>query len=142
MLATVTVSVEQGPADSTFGLLCRSNDEGKKQYVFLVRHDGKGAVLRKVNGDLGTKDLASPDSVPGFDAEGPNKVQVACEGQEKDGPKVRLRLWVNGEKVLDETDTDQPLPNGWAGLQIERGGNAAQQIVADFDDFDMSKIRG
>ncbi|NVI86079.1 hypothetical protein [Actinomadura sp. BRA 177] len=142
MLATVTVSVEQGPADSTFGLLCRANEDGKKQYMFLVRHDGKGAVLRKVNGDLGTKDLASPDSVPGFDAEGPNKVQVACEGQEKDGPKVRLRLWVNGDKVLDETDTDQPLPNGWVGLQIERGGNAAQQIVADFDDFDMSKIRG
>ncbi|WP_131732458.1 serine/threonine-protein kinase [Actinomadura formosensis] len=144
ILATVTVSVEQGAADSMFGLLCRATgeDKNKKQYMFLVRHDGKGAVLRKVNADRGTKDLATPDSVPGFDAKGPNKVQAACEGQEKDGPKVRLRLWVNGEKVIDETDTDQPLPNGWVGLQIQRGGNAAEQIVADFDDFDMSKIRG
>ncbi|MFA1547622.1 serine/threonine-protein kinase [Actinomadura chokoriensis] len=141
MLATVTVSVEQGPEDGTFGLICRANEDAKRQYVFLVRHDGKGAVLRKFNGDAGTKDLASPDSVPGFDSKGPNKVQVACAGQEKDGPKVRLRLWVNGEQVIDETDTDQPLPNGWVGLHVERGGNAAQQIVADFDDFDMSKIR-
>ncbi|WP_396453759.1 serine/threonine-protein kinase [Actinomadura sp.] len=142
MLATVTVSVEQGPADAKFGLICRGNEDAKKQYVFLVRNDGKGAVLRKINGDLGTKDLATPDSVPGFDSKGPNKVQIACEGQEEDGPKVRLRLWVNGEKVIDETDTDQPIANGWVGIQIERGGNAAQQIVADFDDFDMSKIRG
>ncbi|MFA1542727.1 serine/threonine-protein kinase [Actinomadura monticuli] len=142
VLATVTVSVEQSPADAMFGMVCRANDDGKKQYLFLVRHDGKGAVLRKSNGDAGTKDLATPDSVPGFDSKGPNKLQVACEGQEKDGPKVRLRLWVNGEKVIDETDTDQPLANGWVGIQIERGGNATQQIVADFDDFDMSKIRG
>ncbi len=142
MLATVTVSVEQGPADAKFGLICRGDQDAKKQYVFLVRNDGKGAVLRKINGDLGTKDLATPDSVPGFDSKGPNKVQIACEGQEEDGPKVRLRLWVNGEKVIDETDTDQPIANGWVGIQIERGGNAAQQIVADFDDFDMSKIRG
>ncbi|GAA1869819.1 serine/threonine-protein kinase [Actinomadura bangladeshensis] len=140
MLATVTVSVEQGPADSAFGMICRGNEDAKKQYVFLVRHDGKGAVLRKLNGDVGTKDLAVPDSVPGFDSDGPNKVQIACEGQEEDGPKVRLRLWVNGEKVIDETDTDQPLPNGWVGLQTERGGNKAEQVVADFDDFDMSKI--
>ncbi|NED49647.1 hypothetical protein G3I24_01805, partial [Micromonospora aurantiaca] len=120
--------------DSAFGLICRGNEDAKKQYVFLVRHDGKGAVLRKINGDVGTKDLAVPDSVPGFDSDGPNKVQIACEGQEEDGPKVRLRLWVNGEKVIDEVDTDQPLPNGWVGLQTERGGNKAEQIVADFDD--------
>ncbi|QKW38165.1 serine/threonine protein kinase [Actinomadura sp. NAK00032] len=142
MLATVTVSVGQGPADGMFGLLCRANQDGKTQYMFLVRNDGKGAVLRKVNGDLGTKDLATPDSVPGYEAGKPNKVQAACEGKEEDGPSVRLRLWVNGEKVLDEVDTDQPLANGWVGLQVERGGNPAEQIVADFDDFDMSKILG
>ena len=140
MLATVTVSVASGPADGTFGMVCRSNDDGKKQYMFLVRHDGKGAVLRKLSGDQGTKDLANPDSVPGYDEDGPNKVQIACEGQEEDGPKVRLRLWVNGDKVIDRTDADQPLPNGWVGLQVGRGGNKAEQIVADFDDFDMSKI--
>ncbi|MFG2247275.1 serine/threonine-protein kinase [Spirillospora sp. NPDC048823] len=142
MLATVTVAVDQGSPDSMFGMLCRANDDGKKQYLFLVRNDGKGAVLRKFNGDLGTKDLANPDSVPGFDPDSPTTVQIACEGQGKDGAEVRLRLWVNGEQVIDRTDTDQPLPNGWVGLQIIRGGNAAEQIVADFDDFDMSKILG
>ncbi|MEU8802654.1 serine/threonine-protein kinase [Spirillospora sp. NPDC048819] len=142
MLTSVTVAVDQASPDSMFGILCRANEDGKKQYMFLVRNDGKGAVLRKVNGDLGTKDLANPDSVPGFDTEGPNKIQVACEGQEGDAAQVRLRLWVNGEQVIDKTDADQPLPNGWVALQIMRGGNAAHQIVADFDDFDMSKILG
>ncbi|SFO87990.1 serine/threonine protein kinase [Actinomadura madurae] len=140
MLVTVTASAE-GPADGRFGVECRMNEAGKKKYVFLLRNDGKGAVLRKVNGDLGTKELASPDSVPGFEANGQNRLQVACEGQEKDGPKVRLRLWVNGDKVIDETDTDQPLPNGKVALTGERGGNAAQQITVRFDDFDMSKIQ-
>jgi hypothetical protein len=140
MLATVTVSVEQSPPDGMFGILCRGDEDGKRQYMFLIRNDGKGAVLRKVNGDLGTKDLAGPDSVPGYDAGKPNKVQAACESDGKEGAPVRLRLWVNGDEVIDEKDTDQPLGNGWVGLQAERGGNPAEQIVADFDDFDMSKI--
>ncbi|TDD83907.1 serine/threonine protein kinase [Actinomadura darangshiensis] len=139
MLVTVTAAAE-GPADGRYGIICRQNDDGKRQYVFLVRNDGKGAVLRKVNGDAGTKELANPSSVPGFEKDGPNKLQAACEGQES-GHKVHLRLWVNGDKVLDETDGDQPLPNGFAGLTAERGGNAAQQITVQFDDFDMSKIQ-
>ncbi|TDD89135.1 serine/threonine-protein kinase [Actinomadura rubrisoli] len=139
VLATVTVHVVQGADDSRFGLLCRANNNGEQQYMFLVRNDGKGAVVRKTNGDQGSKELAGVDDVPGFSAKGPNKVQVACESQDG-GKKNRLRLWVNGERVVDRTDGDQPLGPGWVGLQVERGGNPAQQIVADFDDFDMSKI--
>ncbi|GAA4232998.1 hypothetical protein GCM10022254_34390 [Actinomadura meridiana] len=142
VLATVTVNVTQGPDDALFGLLCRGNNQNSKisQYLFMVRNDGKGAVLRKTNGDQGIKELAAPDSVPGYSDKGPNKLQIACEG--KGGKQVRLRLWVNGKQVIDTTDSDQPLGNGWVGMEVDRGGNEAQQVSAQFDDFDMSKIRG
>ncbi|WP_433473622.1 serine/threonine-protein kinase [Spirillospora sp. CA-142024] len=139
MLATVTASVGQSPADGKYGLTCRSTENGDNEYMFLVRHDGKGATVRKITKDRGTKELANPDSVPGFSGDGPNKLQIACESGE-DGKQVRLRLWVNGSRVIDATDDDQPLGNGKAGLEVERGGNPAQQTVVDFDDFDLSKI--
>ncbi|MGI5207711.1 serine/threonine-protein kinase [Spirillospora sp. CA-108201] len=138
MLATVSAKA-QGPADGLYGLTCRSTENGGNEYMFLIRNDGKGAVLRKYTKDRGTKELASPDSVPGFSEGETNKLQIACESG-AEGKQVRLRLWVNGHRVLDATDADQPLGNGKAGLQVERGGNAAQQIVVDFDDFDLSKI--
>ncbi|GAA3927710.1 hypothetical protein GCM10023085_06130 [Actinomadura viridis] len=142
MLVAATVTVSQGAPDSRYGLHCRASTGESNinfEYTFLVRNDGKGAVLRKQAGNQGTKELASADSVRGFEEEGSNRLQIACEPQD-DGKEVRLRLWVNGKQVIDETDTDRPLNHGWAGLTVERGGNAAQQIVADFDDFDLSKI--
>ncbi|MFF5260467.1 serine/threonine-protein kinase [Actinomadura viridis] len=142
MLVAATVTVAQGAPDSRYGLHCRASTGERNinfEYTFLVRNDGKGAVLRKQAGNQGTKELANADSVRGFEEEGPNRLQIACEPLD-DGKEVRLRLWVNGKQVIDETDTDRPLNHGWAGLNVERGGNAAQQIVADFDDFDLSKI--
>ncbi|TDD25164.1 serine/threonine protein kinase [Actinomadura sp. KC06] len=143
VLTTVTADVAQGPPDAVFGMMCRANNTDSKvtQYLFLIRNDGKGAVLRKVSGNQGQKELAAPDSVPGFSAKGSNKVQIACEGR-NGGKEVRLRLWVNGDQVIDETDADQPLGNGWTGLAAQAGGNPAQPVSVQFDDFDMSKIRG
>ncbi|MFV2173407.1 serine/threonine-protein kinase [Actinomadura sp. LOL_016] len=140
VLSSVTVTATEGPPDAQYGLLCRSSEDGVKQYMFMIRVDGKGAVLRKANGDLGTKELATVDSVAGFDDEGVNEVQAACEVQDDDEKSVWLRLWVNGEQVFDETDSTQALPNGKVGLQVMRGGNQAQEIGVEFDDFDMSKI--
>ncbi|MBB6396874.1 hypothetical protein BKA00_003788 [Actinomadura coerulea] len=139
MLATVGAKVAQGSPDGMYGLYCRSADDN--YYMFLVRNDGKGAVVRKITKDRGTKELDNPDSVPGYSEGESNKLQIACESGDG-GKQVRLRLWVNGHRVIDKTDTDQPLGNGKAGLQVERGGNAAQQIIVDFDDFDLSKILG
>ncbi len=141
VLASVTATVTEGPADARYGLLCRGSDDrnDKRNYLFVVRNDGKGAVLRKMNGEQGTKELVAQDSVPGFSEDGPNRLQIACEGQ-NDGEKIRLRLWVNGKQVIDATDADQPLGNGRVGLEVQRGGNKAQPVNVEFDDFDMSKI--
>jgi hypothetical protein len=141
MLVSATAAVAEGGPDSRYGLTCRGNEQTSSQYGFLVRNDGKGALLRKRAGAQGTKELANVDTVPGFKAKGPNRLQIACEPGEG-GRDIRLRLWVNGEQVIDRTDADRPLAHGWAGLIIERGGNAAQKTVVDFDDFDLSKILG
>ncbi|MFD0852682.1 hypothetical protein ACFQ07_10625, partial [Actinomadura adrarensis] len=122
-LVSVTADVHQSAPDGRFGLFCRGNNTNDviTKYDFMLRHDGKGALLRKVAGNQGTKELANVDDVPGFDPE-ENRIQVACEPQ--DGNKqVRLRMWVNGEQVIDHTDGDQPLGHGWVGMRVERGGN-------------------
>ncbi|MFC5746942.1 serine/threonine-protein kinase [Actinomadura rugatobispora] len=141
MLVSATTAVVAGGPDSRYGLTCRGNESTSSQYGFLIRNDGKGALLRKKAGDQGTKELDNVDTVPGFKEKGANRLQIACEPGEG-GKDIRLRLWVNGEQVIDYTDADRPLPHGWAGLFIERGGNAAQRTAVDFDDFDLSKILG
>ncbi|TDC60684.1 serine/threonine protein kinase [Actinomadura sp. GC306] len=139
VLATVTAGLTEGPADAQYGLMCRGGEEDDRRYEFLIRNDGKGAVLRRRDGDKGAKELAAPDTVPGYSDGDKNKLQIACEGRDG-GKAVRLRLWVNGEQVIDATDTDQALPNGRVGLIAQQGGNEAQRIRAEYDDFDMSKI--
>ncbi|GLZ07755.1 hypothetical protein Acsp03_52210 [Actinomadura sp. NBRC 104412] len=141
ILVSATTAVVRSAPDGRYGLLCRANNNRGTifKYLFLVRNDGKGVLLRKVNGKQGNKELDNADKVPGMKPGSANRLQIACEPQEND-KQVRLRMWVNGSLVLDYTDTDQPLSHGWAGLVVERGGNAAQQTIVDFDDFDMSKI--
>ncbi|GLW65452.1 hypothetical protein Arub01_36960 [Actinomadura rubrobrunea] len=140
VLVSVTGTLVEGQDDAQYGLSCRSTDDGEREYLFLVRKDGKGGLLRKKAGDLGSKELVTLESTP-VEKDGPNRLQIACEEQDK-GKKVRLRLWVNGDQVIDQTDGDQPLPNGWAGIAVQRGANAAQKAIADFDDFDLSRIDG
>ncbi|HEY8481453.1 MAG TPA: serine/threonine-protein kinase [Spirillospora sp.] len=139
LLATVTTKVTEGSPDAQYGMMCRSVDDGEQRYDFLIRNDGKGAVVRKVDGDRGNRELKATDSVSGFSEEGPNKLQIGCESQD-DGKTVRLRLWVNGKEVIDVTDKEQPIGNGKVGLAAVRGGNKTQMVTVMFDDFDMSKI--
>ncbi|MBA8950999.1 hypothetical protein HNR61_002630 [Actinomadura namibiensis] len=141
-LVSVTVTSAAGSPDSQYGLACRSNNDGKDQYAFVVRKDGKGATLTKYSARTGSKDLLTVDEVPGHKAKGPNRLQVACADPDGKGKEVRLRLWVNGEQVLDHADEQQPLANGWAGLTVRRGGNPSVPSVVDFDDFDISKVIG
>ncbi|WP_067477841.1 serine/threonine-protein kinase [Actinomadura hibisca] len=142
-LITATVTPTQVAPDGQYGLLCMatddSDDKKERAYVFLVRNDGKGAALRRWSGEQGTKEIAVPDSVPGFKANKPNKLQIACESEDG-GKAARLRLWVNGDQVLDETDKDGALTGSSVGLLVNRGGNAAQEVVADFDDYGVAKI--
>ncbi|MEV5573976.1 serine/threonine-protein kinase [Spirillospora sp. NPDC052269] len=144
-LVTTMLGFDAGPDDGSAGVFCRlhdDNDDAKDAYyAFLLRKDGKGLVVRKVGGELGTKELATAGSVSGFKTSGKNKVQAACEQQDQ-GKKVRLRLWVNGSQAADTTDADRPLANGGAGVLVAAGGNESVKVFGNFDDFDISEIKG
>ncbi|GAA4149752.1 serine/threonine-protein kinase [Actinomadura keratinilytica] len=142
LVGVTSTSVEAQP-DAELGLYCRDagNDTNKDTgYWFLVRADGKGALMRKVSPDQGSKQLTEKDSAAGWKPGERNRLQIACEEQDE-GKKVHLRLWINGKPALEYTDDAAPLPNGVAGLVIRRGGNAAQKITTDWDDFEMDEIR-
>jgi hypothetical protein len=134
------ISVEATPngpdPDSAFGAYCRgqNNTDG---YSLLVRKDGKGAFIRKNDGSNRTA-IASTDSVPGFLSSGPQKLQMACEPQGTSG-HVRLRLWLDGEQVLEHTDTNKPLPNGEAGVIVNRR-NGKASASTEFDNISVAAI--
>ncbi|MFC4911410.1 serine/threonine-protein kinase [Actinomadura gamaensis] len=144
-LVSTVLSFDGGPDDGSAGVFCRLHDDGDDAkdafYAFLLRKDGKGLVVRKVGGQLGTKALATTGSVPGYKAGRKNQVKAACEQQDK-GKKVRLRLWVNGSRAVDTTDADHPLENGAAGVLVSAGGNESVKVFGNFDDFDISEIKG
>ena len=56
------------------------------------------------------------------------------------GPEaVHLELWINGEKVLETTDTDSPLPTGGVGLTVTTH-KTTRASVADFDNFVVEQV--
>ncbi|MFC0038745.1 serine/threonine-protein kinase [Actinomadura rayongensis] len=139
-LVTVKAEITGGPDYGQFGVYCRSS-AGKTNllpsYRFLVRRDGKGAVLRKVTPDGGSKELYSSDDAPGYRPGRQNTVQLACE---QDGGEVRLRAWLNGTRAASATDGGQILPNGNAGLTVARVGPSSAMVTVLFDDFEISEI--
>ena len=75
--------------------------------------------------------LASVETQVNLDSK--NRLEVVCtslEGQQA----VHLELWVNGQKAVEMTDKDSPLPTGTVGLTV--GTYRAKRAgVAEFDNF-------
>jgi serine/threonine protein kinase len=138
-LVSAEVSVASGPPYGQVGLWCFGPDSGTVDgYLFLVRLDGNGTVIRKVSGHNISKQLAHEPRAKGFAATGSNRMQIACERRDK---TVRLRLWLNGRLAAESVDGDNPLTEGQAGVIVRReGGGSGGEVVADFDNFDISKI--
>ncbi|MDX6742871.1 serine/threonine-protein kinase [Actinocorallia sp. A-T 12471] len=136
----------QGSPGGKVGLVCLGpNTSQVDGYQFLIRVDGKGAVLRRVvvgqDATASTKELAVlAEDVPGFDTGEKNRVQAACEVDAK-AKSVRLRLWVDGEFVLEHRDEQSPLLTGQGGLIIIQDDWDNKGVVADFDNFEVGEVR-
>ena len=73
-----------------------------------------------------------------MDPHSTNDLQAVCTGAA--GPEaVHLELWVNGEKVLETTDTDSPLPTGGVGLAVTTH-RTTRASVAEFDNFVVEQV--
>jgi serine/threonine protein kinase len=143
LLISADVVVRSGPDYGQVGLWCRgdANRTPPHGYHFLVRVDGKGAVIRKVSEQAGSKQLAEASEAKGYKRGKTNRIQAACD---QEGSKINLRLWLNGSLVAEATDGDSPLPNTkdtGEGVTVTReGGGSGGDMTADFDNFDMSRI--
>lgn len=145
-LVSVDAGAAGGPSYGQLGVFCHGNDDKKTGYLFMIRADGHGAVIRKLPEDGGSKDLVTTSSVPGFRAGKVNRVQAACDSTRANGhmASVRLRLWVNKHYVAGAKDSDSPLATwteGDAGVFAVQGNGGNDKISAVFDNFDISQIR-
>jgi serine/threonine protein kinase len=143
VFVTADARVLGGPAYGQLGLFCRAGEgSGSEatQYRFLVRADGKGALITKVNGQSGARELANASNAPGFRQGQTNRLQIACE---KQGGRVHLRFWLNGELAAEATDGDRPLPTGEAGLAAsQQSGGSGGNTQVLFDNFHLAAITG
>jgi len=55
------------------------------------------------------------------------------------GQAVHLELWLNGKKLIDYTDRDQPYTRGYMGLYVESISDAPSTAAAEFDNFTASQ---
>jgi hypothetical protein len=55
------------------------------------------------------------------------------------GQAVHLELWLNGTKLIDYTDRDQPYTRGYMGLYVESISDSPSTAAAEFDNFTASQ---
>ncbi|GAA2111889.1 serine/threonine-protein kinase [Actinomadura alba] len=139
VLVSADVTPVSGPKYGQVGLWCFGETTNLDGYLFLVRLDGDGAVIRKVSGSNISKELVAPPDAKGFETQGVNKIQIACEQQQD--KSMHLRMWLNGELAAEYTDAATPLTRGKAGIVVMRqGGGSGGQMSADYDNFEISRI--
>ncbi|MFB4300469.1 hypothetical protein [Actinomadura sp. NTSP31] len=144
-LVTVTAKGQDQPGmgSGRYGVDCRAVADASgvagRRYAFLIRKDGREATLTKTSPDQGVQELAESGPLRSIRPDKANKVQIACE-DEVGGTKVRLRLWVNGHRLIDTTDARRPLGPGRVGLEAAPGGGDEPAMSAAFDDLAVCKI--
>jgi hypothetical protein len=112
-----------------YGILCRIN--GDAAYVLTISDDY--AAIEKWGRYKMLKD-AHPQVVPNST----NELIAVCTGGKGREP-VHLELWVNGEKVVETTDTNAPLPTGGVGLAVTTY-ETTRASVTEFDDFRVEQV--
>jgi hypothetical protein len=116
--------------EMTYGILCRINPNAA--YV-LTMGDGYASIDKWAEKYRHLKDTETQ-----VDPNVTNKLQAVCTGGQGREP-VHLELWVNGEKVVEFTDTETPLPPGGVGLAVATGATK-RASVAEFDNFVVSQL--
>ena len=53
---------------------------------------------------------------------------------------VHLELWLNGKKLVDYTDRDNPYIRGYMGLYVESISDSPSTAAAEFDNFTAAQL--
>jgi hypothetical protein len=124
----VDVRLAAGPSNGVFGILCRgeANEQAvQKAYVFAIRPDGFYAILKRTSPTFWDAIAYGKESKAIKPGNAVNHLRADCSG-------TTLTLYVNGEKLLEKTDT--AFKAGQVGLVVTSQPKSDPMDVR-FDNF-------
>jgi hypothetical protein len=124
----VDVRLAAGPTNGVFGILCRAEANQQtvqKAYVFAIRADGFYAILKRTSPTFWDAIAYGKESKAIKPGNAVNHLRADCSGE-------TLTLYVNGEKLLEKTDT--AFKTGQVGLAVTSQPKSEPMDVR-FDNF-------
>jgi hypothetical protein len=135
---TVDVRKLSGAAQGYgLGLAFRGDGNGNL-YAFLV--EDHAVAIQKWVGD-GARVTGDPAPVNVSDLHVGVSDRLRAVGTTIDGGQaVHLELWLNGKKLVDYTDRDNPYVRGYMGLYVESISDSPSIAAAEFDNFTAAQL--
>jgi hypothetical protein len=137
----VEITVKAHRVDGTatdgfgYGIFCRGDGQANL-YAFTIWKNHATIEKRTTEGQAFDPPT---DARITADAEGDaeKELRAVCTTS-NGGNGVDLEFWVDGERILAQTDDDDPLPSGTYGMYAALGqshGNLGDTLDVEFDDF-------
>jgi hypothetical protein len=134
----ITIDVSAGLAAGShrifYGIACRSNSISSNDYELHVA-DGYVSIVKYANYKL--KVLDDNLGTGAVRANGTNHLRLACNAEGQNA--VRLTAWVNGAKLLDVTDRNNPSTYGKVGIVVTHPKGQTKAGTAEFDNFTVTR---
>jgi hypothetical protein len=136
--ASVDVRTLSGAAQGYgLGLAFRGDGNGDL-YAFLIE-DHAVAIQKWVGNGAKITGEPAPVSVGDLRVGSSGRLRAVAETIDG-GQAVHLELWLNGKKLVDYTDRDNPYTRGYLGLYVESISDSPSTAAAEFDNFTASQV--
>ena len=129
----VDVRLAAGPSNGVFGILCRGEADQQtlqRAYVFAIRADGFYAIMKRTSPTFWDAIAYGKESKAIKQGNAVNHLRADCSGP-------NLTFYVNGEKLLEKTDT--AFKAGGAGLVVTSQPKS-EPLDVRFDNFIVHAI--
>jgi hypothetical protein len=129
----VDARLASGPSNGVFGILCRAEANEQtvsKAYVFAIREDGFYAILKRTSPTFWDAIAYGKESKAIKQGNVSNHLRADCSGN-------TLTFYVNGEKVLEKTDT--AFKAGSVGMAVTTQPKS-EPLDVRFDNFVVHAI--
>ena len=136
--ASVDVRTLSGAAQGYgLGLAFRGDGNGDL-YAFLIE-DHAVAIQKWVGNGAKITGEPAPVSVSDLQVGSSGRLRAVATTIDS-GQAVHLELWLNGKKLVDYTDRDNPYTRGYLGLYVESISDSPSTAAAEFDNFTASQV--
>jgi hypothetical protein len=136
--ASVDVRTLSGAAQGYgLGLAFRGDGNGDL-YAFLIE-DHAVAIQKWVGNGAKITGEPAPVSVSDLQVGSSGRLRAVATTIDS-GQAVHLELWLNGKKLVDYTDRDNPYTRGYMGLYVESISDSPSTAAAEFDNFTASQV--